>query len=266
MRGALVAAGAARLAAALLDRRPPAGRRVWARVNAAGEDVTLLEGPAFVAGATLALMVTPGLEPPARRAALVATAGCALCGAYDDLAGTADARGLRGHLGALTRGEVTTGAVKVLGIGAAGLLAGVLLRGATVDGLLTGGVVAGSANLANLFDLRPGRTIKVAVLTSLPLLPSPGTAGDLACVPVGAAFAVLPDDLAARTMLGDTGANVLGALVGLAVAARAGRPGLVVGLSTVTALTVVSERVSFTRVIESSPVLRELDRLGRRRR
>jgi hypothetical protein len=65
-------------------------------------------------------------------------------------------------------------------------------------------------------------------------------------------------------MLGDSGANALGALLGLRLAAirgRAPRAGLLAG---VVALTLASEKVSFTQVIEATPGLRELDRLGRR--
>jgi hypothetical protein len=65
-------------------------------------------------------------------------------------------------------------------------------------------------------------------------------------------------------MLGDCGANAVGALVGLRLAAvRRGdaRAGL---LAVVVALNLASEKVSFTRVIEATPGLRGLDRLVRR--
>jgi hypothetical protein len=65
-------------------------------------------------------------------------------------------------------------------------------------------------------------------------------------------------------MLGDCGANAAGALVGLRLAAvphRGVRAGV---LAAVVALTLASEKVSFTAVIESTPGLRDLDRLGRR--
>jgi hypothetical protein len=74
---------------------------------------------------------------------------------------------------------------------------------------------------------------------------------------------VLAPDLAGRAMLGDTGANAAGALVGTALVEGAGRRGRVVALAVLTGLTLVSERVSFTRVIESTPGLRELDAWGR---
>jgi UDP-N-acetylmuramyl pentapeptide phosphotransferase/UDP-N-acetylglucosamine-1-phosphate transferase len=64
-------------------------------------------------------------------------------------------------------------------------------------------------------------------------------------------------------MLGDTGANAAGALVGTALVQGTGRRGRVVALAVLTGLTLVSERVSFTRVIESTPGLRELDAWGR---
>ena len=66
-----------------------------------------------------------------------------------------------------------------------------------------------------------------------------------------------------RTMLGDTGANALGALVGTALAAHPCHLLRVVAAGTATALVLASERVSFTQVIESTPLLDALDRCGR---
>jgi UDP-N-acetylmuramyl pentapeptide phosphotransferase/UDP-N-acetylglucosamine-1-phosphate transferase len=64
-------------------------------------------------------------------------------------------------------------------------------------------------------------------------------------------------------MLGDTGANAAGALIGTALLGATGRRGRIVALVVLTGLTLASERVSFTQVIESTPVLRELDAWGR---
>jgi hypothetical protein len=128
--------------------------------------------------------------------------------------------------------------------------------------LLGAGVVAGTANLVNLLDLRPGRALKAGVLLGAPLLPGP--AGGLAAGPVGAAAALLPADLDERVMLGDSGANALGALLGVALAARTGPVGRAALLTGIAALTAASEKVSFTQVIQRTPGLRELDALGRR--
>lgn len=237
----------------------------WERTNHRGEPISLLEGPAFVTGAVAGLAVVPGVNPRVRAAALLAGACAGVLGAYDDLAEQQVRKGLAGHLGALARGEVTTGAVKVLGLGASGLVASTLVgsaatnrRTAALDLLAGAAVVAGSANLLNLLDLRPGRALK-ATLLAAPFAAAPGVAAAAA----GAALGVLPDDLAERTMLGDTGANAAGALLGVAalVGGRRRRWAL---LAALVGLTVASERVSFTRVIERTPVLRELDAWGRR--
>ena len=74
---------------------------------------------------------------------------------------------------------------------------------------------------------------------------------------------MLAPDLAGRAMLGDTGANAAGALVGTALLERSGRRGRVLALVALAALTLASEKVSFTAVIESTPGLRELDAWGR---
>jgi hypothetical protein len=131
------------------------------------------------------------------------------------------------------------------------------------DAVLTTGLVAGTANLVNLLDLRPGRAAKAAALAAAAGLGGPS--GSLVAGPLGASLAVLPADLGERVMLGDCGANAVGALLGLRLAAVPGRRARAGALAVVAGLTLASERVSFTRVIEATPVLRGLDRLGRRR-
>ncbi len=263
-RRAVAAAGgavAAAVAYALATRADRAGR--FTRTNHRGEPVTLLEGPAAAAAALACTALVPALPVPVRVGAGTAPGAGGGLGLGDDGAGSPDARGLRGHLGALRRGVVTTGALKVAGLGGAGLAAGALLQRRPLDVLLAGGVVAGTANLVNLLDLRPGRAGKVVLVLAAPALARPGTAGDLLAGPAGAVAALLVPDLRARAMLGDCGANALGALVGVAIATGASRTVLAAHLAGLVALTAASERVSFTAVIERTPVLRALDALGR---
>jgi UDP-N-acetylmuramyl pentapeptide phosphotransferase/UDP-N-acetylglucosamine-1-phosphate transferase len=214
------------------------------------------------------------------------------------------AKGFHGHLVALRRGQVTSGVVKLAGIAAAGLVAAAALpprarpaarlpsvtlasgrgdsaatpgrswtsrathratrqRHSMIDVIVGAGVIAGAANLLNLLDLRPGRALKVGLLVAAPL--AAGRAGGLAAGPAGAAAALLPEDLAEQTMLGDCGANALGAVLGAALVAGTGRVGRGFALAVIAGLTAASERVSFTQVIARTPGLRELDQLGRAR-
>jgi UDP-GlcNAc:undecaprenyl-phosphate/decaprenyl-phosphate GlcNAc-1-phosphate transferase len=271
MAAGACAAGAARLAYSALNRRPPGGPKAWSRTNHRGEPVTLLEGPAVAAGAIAGVLAQAGLaavpgwpgSPGWRRtgAMVLGGAGAAAFGAYDDLAGSGDRRGFRGHLGALRHGEVTTGAVKLGGIGATGIVSAALAGGSPADVILNAGLVAGGANLLNLFDLRPGRAIKVAAASGALL----GAAGrDGVAAPLGAALALLPEDLGERAMLGDAGANALGAMLG-ASAAGLSRPVRVALLAGIAGLTAASEKISFTKVIARTPALNWLDMLGRPR-
>ena len=279
--GALPAPGAAAVLGGLVARlraavAPSGSADRWTRSNHRGEPVSLLEGPAVAAGLLAGGLVGAG-GLRAAAAATVATAGGAAFGLVDDLAeDPADrAKGLRGHLGALAHGRLTTGALKVLGIGATGLLAAAVAtpwsgpraagstRGRLADVLLSGALVAGSANLANLLDLRPGRALKAAVLCAGPLALAGGRGAGVAGTVVGASTGALPADLAGRDMLGDGGANAVGALLGTAVVLDAPRPVRLLVLAGVVGLTLASERVSFTQVIADHPLLRELDEWGR---
>ncbi|MGW4465087.1 hypothetical protein [Micromonospora sp. NPDC004704] len=250
------------------------------RTNFRGRTVTLAGGPALATAASTAAAVGAP-SAPAAAAALVAGLGSGAVGLYDDVVGNRpeqkSAKGFAGHLGALREGRITSGLVKVAGVGAAGLAAAALLAadptvrsrrsrrgrlGLATDILLGAGVIAGTANLVNLLDLRPGRALKAGVLLGTPLLPGP--TGGLAAGPVGAAAGLLPADLNEEIMLGDSGANALGALLGVALAARTGPVGRAGILAALVALTAASEKVSFTQVIQNTRGLRELDALGRR--
>jgi hypothetical protein len=256
-----VAAGATRLAYTALNQRPPGGTKTWSRTNHRGEPVTLLEGPAVAAGAILGALAQATLGPTRPGAAMaLAGAGAAAFGGYDDLAGSGDRRGFRGHLGALRHGEVTTGAAKLGGIGVTGLASAAMAGGSPADVVINAGLVAGGANLLNLFDLRPGRAIKVAVASGA-LIAAGGSSRPVP--PLAAALTLLPEDLAERAMLGDCGANALGAMLG-AAATGLPRPARLALLAGITGLTAASEKISFTKVIERTPALRWLDLLGRR--
>lgn len=249
--------------------------RQWERTNHRGAAISLVEGPAWAAGAVAGVLAAAGLDPRTRAAAVLVTAGAATFGAIDDHAETGTAKGLKGHLGALRNGQVTTGAVKIAGIGAVSLLAAALAtpgRGRPRtrwggDVAVSGLLIAAGANMANLLDLRPGRVLKTGLLAA-PAALSCGPAAPLSAAATGAGLALLPADLAEQGMLGDCGANALGALLtlDLVTGTRDHRRGALVrggALAALAALTLASEKVSFTQVIENTPVLRELDAWGR---
>ncbi|PSL03533.1 hypothetical protein CLV30_10712 [Haloactinopolyspora alba] len=281
-RGLAAAALAAGTAAAVtwavgraLATSPPAGRRRWERTNFRGSTVTLTGGPALVAGVTAGAALAPGVPRPVRAGAVGSCVAVGAIGLLDDLApsfdpdgrwgrfaGDAGSKGLRGHVLALRDGEVTSGVLKIGVIGLAGAAGAALVSDNVPDAVIGGAAVAGHANVVNLLDLRPGRANKTALLHAPLVLRGPAKAVGAAAL--AGSVASLPDDLGERTMMGDCGANTLGALLGLAMVAREGRTARLVHLGVVTGLTLLSEKVSFTRVIESTPVLRELDGLGRR--
>ena len=242
------------------------------RRNFAGRQVSLAEGVLVVVGTT-ALAARGG-----RTADAAVLAGIGALGLLDDLiephvrqAGRPATKGLRGHLGALRTGRLTTGAAKALGIplGAwAGALAAPPPRGGAMV-MADAALIAGCANLANLLDLRPGRALK-AVLPAAILLalateegPRDRSGRDLALAAAVPGLLALPADLRERGMLGDAGANVLGAAVGGAATRRLPAPARLCLLGVVVALTLASERLSFSAVIERTGGLRALDRLGR---
>lgn len=241
------------------------------RTNFRGRTVSLGGGVAAAVGTLAGTLSAGGRDATA---GVVAVLPAAALGAWDDLGEAPEDRatkGLRGHLRALREGRLTTGAAKLAGITTAGLAAGAILaagRGrlagtGLLDAVTSGALVAGTANLVNLLDLRPGRALKVTAIVAAPLAVVGGPGSAVAAGVAGAAGGALPSDLAETTMLGDTGANALGAALGVALAAHP-LPAVRLGaLAVVVAGTLASEKVSFSAVIERTPALRALDGAGR---
>jgi hypothetical protein len=168
-----------------------------------------------------------------------AVAAVCLIGVLDD-AFSGPERGWRAHLEA----GRTTGVLKLLGIPIIGALATRSVSGALLVGL--------SANALNLFDTKPGRALKAF------LVAAPGSGY------TSVAILLLPYDLREKSMLGDAGSNALGAVVGLnSVDVFHGRRRWAV-IAALAGLNLLGERRSLGNLIERTPGLAWLDRLGRR--
>jgi Glycosyl transferase family 2 len=167
----------------------------------------------------------------------------ALLGLADDLwSGTE--RGFRAHL----RRGASTGMLKLVGIPAYALLQTRSASGAILVGL--------AANALNQLDTRPGRALKTFGIGAAVLGRTPRRA-------VAAAVLLAPYDLREMAMLGDSGSNALGALLGFRSVERFSRRQRWSAIAALAGLTLLGERRSLGALIESAPVLRELDAVGR---
>jgi Glycosyl transferase family 2 len=168
-----------------------------------------------------------------------AVAAVAAIGFADDL-WSGPERGFRRHL---SSGR-TTGVLKLIGIPLVGLLATRRVSGALLVGL--------SANFLNQLDTRPGRALKAYLVGALAL-----------GAPVGTAVLLLPYDLREKVMLGDSGSNALGAMLGLSSVSRLTGRSRWLAIGALAGLTLLGERRSLGELIEGTPGLCTFDRLGR---
>ena len=204
---------------------------------------------------------------PTRSVVLFAAVAFGLLGLLDDLVGSGHARGFRGHLAELAHGRLTTGSVKLVGGAAVAIIiAGTRNPHSPSRLLVDAALIALAANFANQLDRRPGRMLKVALVGFVVLLGAASNEDYLegVCVVMGASAALLVDDLRERLMLGDVGANVIGAVLGTGVIIAYSFPVRVCVLVALVVFNLVGELSSFTRLIEAVPPLRALDRAGRR--
>jgi UDP-GlcNAc:undecaprenyl-phosphate GlcNAc-1-phosphate transferase len=242
------------------------------RENYRGVRLPFPAGTVIVAAAALALVPLAVLHELADvnvfrgdlRTVVVYAIGVAFLGLLDDVL-AAEPRGWRGHGAHVLGGGLSTGALK-----AAGSL-GLALYALSDHGYGSGEYVLAvlllvlTTNLFNLLDLRPGRSFKAFLALGAGLALGDWNAGPLATLGlfVGPVLVVGLYDLRERAMLGDTGSNLIGALAGLWLVLTLGTVGQGVALGLVAAITIYGEFRSISALVDRSPLLRQLDSLGR---
>ncbi len=229
--------------------------------------------PVMVSGTIPLLFVTDNTK--ILLAYIIGAAVMGFSGFIDDMMGDGSVKGLKGHIGKLMNGELTTGGFKAL----SGLLTALFISSCirvtninlsavfpVLEFLMNVLIITLSTNFLNLLDLRPGRSIKgflsMIILTFLfARLRSPAMAVvfPLLC----AVIVYMGDDLKARSMLGDTGSNILGISAGAFVALFGSWYFKIVCSLFLVAIHIYTERYSLTRLIEENSLLKFLDDLGR---
>jgi hypothetical protein len=261
--------------------------------NYAGRPIPKILGFVWVGWAVLMLLL--GMWPLA-----VATSAVFALGLLDDLFGSGESKGFKGHLRSLLKGKPTTGAIKLFGISLVSFLYalyrlawpyrdGLVAENEGIAGsrwildaspdallaliglaLLAGAAIALTSNLLNLFDLKPGRAAKVylvlILLAAFLMLfmpfgfPSLVTAVVIFALPI---LTIIIPDLRERAMLGDAGANTAGFVIGALIVSLLPLWALIVYLLVILALNLASEKHSFSAIIDNNPLLRKLDNIGR---
>jgi UDP-GlcNAc:undecaprenyl-phosphate/decaprenyl-phosphate GlcNAc-1-phosphate transferase len=192
--------------------------------------------------------------------------GVAALGLIDDTLGSSegDPRGWRGHVAALMHGRLSSGVVKAVGSLGLALAATDRLGLSVGRWLLATGVLVLATNALNLLDLRPGRAVKALVVLGAALTIGAGELRQLLTLGVFAGPALVAGwfDLREQAMLGDTGANLLGALAGLWIVLTVGETGQLIALALLLALTVYGELRSISELVQRVPLLRWVDSLG----
>jgi UDP-N-acetylmuramyl pentapeptide phosphotransferase/UDP-N-acetylglucosamine-1-phosphate transferase len=183
--------------------------------------------------------------------------GSTLVGFIDDVLSKDDTRGLFRHFSNFINGKITSGSIKalfglVLAFFVSSFLSGLL---PSVVGAL---IIALSMNAINILDLRPGRALTVYIFLAVILLVVPFALSDtltsiwhFQLSLIMPAIVLLVSDLNEKSMLGDTGSNTLGAILGFVFIATFDSLKIrLIVLAVLIVFNFVGDRWSITKFIE----------------
>jgi len=188
-----------------------------------------------------------------------------MAGIIDDFAGNRNSKGFKGHIGNLIKGRLTTGSLKAI----IGLIvsSSVSLNISTnmTDIILNTMIISLSANLLNLLDTRPVRSIKGYLIILICLIFADYFIVENFII-LGAITAYLPVEINEQGMMGDSGSNFLGTIAGinLVLISKSLYVRILIFVI-VLVLNLISEKYSFSSIIEHNPILRYIDNIGRKK-
>lgn len=188
-----------------------------------------------------------------------------LLGLLDDLIGNKEIKGLKGHIKALFNGILTTGALKAILGFYISIVTSTYIAESFGEILINSLIIGLFTNLINIFDLRPGRAIKIFYIISLSFILSNMNSGFnyILFSLFGILIPYLFLDFRARAMMGDVGSNVLGFSLGIYSAISYDLVAKIIIGIILLLLHIVSEKVSFSKLIANNKILNYLDNLGR---
>lgn len=196
---------------------------------------------------------------------LLGILGISFLGFIDDMIGQRDTLGFRGHFGALFKGKMTTGGLKALGGGAISFFISILITSNLLEILINTLLIALATNMMNLFDLRPGRAIKVFFTLIIAIILATKMKIDYLLIAplLGAVLYYFIKDMKAKVMMGDAGSNVLGFALGFIAVISLTLSGKLIALFLLIIIHILTEKYSISETIEKIPLLRKLDQMGR---
>lgn len=195
-----------------------------------------------------------------------------VAGLIDDLVNVPE-KGFKGHLRAFFEGKVTPGIIKIFLIVSASFIFSITIAKSFVDVIVSVILISLTANFVNLLDLRPGRAIKVHLIFLFATLifaffkleyemVLPVSFYWFTCLAPLLIFLMM--DLKKKVILGDSGSNALGFLLGATWVYMLENLYLKLSLLIFMLLiNIYAEFGSITELIEKNSFLKRLDEMGR---
>ncbi|MGI6705494.1 MAG: hypothetical protein ACOX6S_04280 [Clostridia bacterium] len=198
---------------------------------------------------------------------ILCTASLAFIGLLDDFIGDRTIKGLKGHFSSLIQGTLTSGILKALTGIYLSFIVVMVTSSDMVEGIIDFILLSLSINFINLLDVRPGRAVKTFIIFSVIFLffPKPTPVFFLLIGTVLCAMIYLPLELKEMYMLGDTGANVLGGLLGINVILGTPSIGKIIFALWLVGIHYIAERTSISLLVDKIPLLHYFDSIGRKK-